>query len=151
MGNGWAGLLPGGDPFRSPAGQEILARIGETAVLRIDRLVDFDVDYGYAGAATEKKRDNLNTWEFDLASWASVLTYEPPVAAADNVKPVMFAVGELDPLAPPSGVKAVAERVGGPVEVFVLPQGVHQLMLFHTEDFIEKIRDFVARTVLTRS
>jgi alpha-beta hydrolase superfamily lysophospholipase len=148
MGSGVAGLLTPESPFRSADGQAILDLIGEKATVKIDRLVNFDVDYGYPGAEEEKRRDPLNTWEFDLASWASIQTYEPEVPAAKNTKPVMFAVGENDPLSPPERVRSAAEQVGGPVEVFVQPNGVHQLMLFHTADFVAAIREFVARTVL---
>lgn len=152
MGHAVAGLSGGAQhPFASPDGQAILALVGEKATVHIDRLIDFDVDYGYVGAAAEKRRDPWNTWEFDLSSYASLFTYQPPVSPADNTKPIMFAVGENDPLAPPAMVRSVAERVGGPVEMFVLPDGVHQLMLFHTAEFVSAIREFVARTVTPSS
>lgn len=148
MGSGVAGVGTADSPFNTPAGKAIVSLIGDYATLRIDRLVNFDVDYGYPGAAAEKHRDPLNTWEFDLSSWASLQTYQPERPLSENTKPVMFAVGENDPLSPPFKVRAAAEHVGGPVEVFMQPNGVHQLMLFHTEDFVAGIRDFVGRTVL---
>jgi alpha-beta hydrolase superfamily lysophospholipase len=135
-------------PFASPDGQAILAELGTTATFRIDRFINFDEDYGHSRATEEKRRDPLNTWEFDLASWASLLTYVPVVPPAKNTKPVMFAVGEHDPLMPPSVVRSVAEQFGGPVEIFELPGGVHQLMLFHTAEFTNAVLSFVARTVL---
>jgi pimeloyl-ACP methyl ester carboxylesterase len=149
MGFAVAGL-PGQEPhpFRSEAGQAILAQVGTTAAVKIDRLVDFDADYGYPGAGEAKRRDPLNTWEFDLASYASLYTYDPVTPPADNTKPVLFAVGENDPLSPPALVRSVADLFGGPVEVFEQPKGVHQLMLFHTADFCAAIREFVARAVL---
>lgn len=152
MGFAVAGL-PGRPPhpFASPDGQAILAQVGETATLRVDRLVDFDVDYGYTGAGEEKRRDQWNTWEFDLASYASILTYRPPVSPAANTKPILFAGGENDPLSPVDRMRAVAGSVGGPVEVFVLPGGVHQLMLFHTASFVNAITEFVRRTVIVRT
>lgn len=148
MGSSFGGVRGKNSPWRSADGQAILAMLGETATVQIDRLVNFDIDYGYAGAGAEKKRDPLNTWEFDLASWASLDLYDPPIGPEQNTKPVMFAVGENDPLSPPSRVQETADQVGGPVEVFIQPQGVHQLMLFHTADFVSAIRDFVGRTVL---
>jgi alpha-beta hydrolase superfamily lysophospholipase len=58
MGFAVAGL-PGQEPhpFRSEAGQAILAQVGTTAAVKIDRLVDFDADYGYPGAGEAKRRD----------------------------------------------------------------------------------------------
>ncbi|HET6953492.1 MAG TPA: alpha/beta hydrolase [Acidimicrobiales bacterium] len=153
MGYAFAGaqtLVPGSppSPFATDAGQEILRQWGTSCVLKLDRFIDFDADYGFAGAAAEKRRDPLNTWELDLASLASLYTYEPPVPIAGNDKPILFTVGENDTLAPPALVRAVAERIPGPVECYELPGGVHQLMLFHTAAYSAVVRDFVERTVL---
>ena len=133
MGYAFAGvgrLMDGGaSPWATDAGRAILRQLGRNAVLKLDRFIDFDVDYGYSGATAEKRLDPLNTWEIDLASWASIYTYEAPAALETNTKPVLFAVGEHDPLAPPSTVKAIADLIPGPVEFHVHPGGSHQLKI----------------------
>ncbi|MEY4175940.1 MAG: hypothetical protein RI900_3105 [Actinomycetota bacterium] len=147
---GAGALVPGRPPhpFSTEAGQQILAEYGSNAVVKIDRMVDFDVDYGYAGAAEEKRRDPLNTWEIDLGSFATIFTYAPATAWADNSKPILFTVGENDPLSPPERVRFVAQLLPCATEVYVHPEGVHQLMLFHTADYCAVVRDFVDRAVL---
>lgn len=147
---GAGALIPGRPPhpFTTEAGQQILHEFGRTAVVKIDRLVDFDIDYGFTGAAEEKRRDPLNTWEMDLASFASIFTYTPVARWSDNTKPLLFTVGELDPLSPPDRVRFVAELLPCFNEVHVHPQGVHQLMLFHTVEYCAVVRDFVERSVL---
>jgi pimeloyl-ACP methyl ester carboxylesterase len=146
---GAGALIPGrpAHPFTTEAGQQILREYGRTAVVKIDRLVDFDIDYGFAGAAEEKRRDPLNTWEMDLASFASIFTYAPASRWSDNIKPILFTVGELDPLSPPDRVRFVADHLPCPNEVYVHPQGVHQLMLFHTIEYCAVVRDFVERSL----
>jgi hypothetical protein len=37
--------------------------------------------------------------------------------------------------------------MGGPVKVYVHPQGVHQLMLFHTAEYCAVVHDFAAETL----
>lgn len=128
--------------------QALVGQLGSVAVLKIDRLVDFDVDYGFTGAGQEKHRDPLNTWEIELSAWASLYTYRPPVDAADNTKPVLFSVGDNDPIVTVDQVKAVSSAVGGPVEMHVMPGAPHQLMLFRTHDYVPIVREFVERTVL---
>lgn len=137
-------------PFSTEAGRQIIAEYGTTAVLKIDRLVDFDIDYGFVGAAREKHLDPLNTWEIDLASFASIFTYQPAKDWTANTKPIMFTVGENDPLSPPERIQMVAQFLPCPTEVYVHPQGVHQLMLFHTDDYCAVVRAFVDRAVLTQ-
>lgn len=137
----------GWDRRCTPAGQKILEQFGTSAVLKLDRYIDFDIDYGFAGATEEKRRDPLNTSELDLASFATLFTYVPPVSWQTNTKPMIFTVGENDPLAPPSMVRLVAGVVPRPVEVYEHPDGVHQLMMFHTEEYCAVVRDFVDRSV----
>ena len=147
---GAGALIPGRPPhpFASEAGQQIIREYGSTAVVKIDRLVDFDIDYGFAGAAKEKQRDPLNTWEIDLGSFASIFTYTPTAEWSSNTKPLLFTVGENDPLSPPDRIRFVAQHLPCPNEVYVHPQGVHQLMLFHTAEYCAVVREFVERAVL---
>ncbi len=121
--------------WRSPDGQRILAEVGEVARFDIRRFIDLDQDYGYKGALEQKETDPLNSWYFDLASYASLYTFDPAVSPADNTSPILFTVGENDPIATPDVVRLVAGMVGGPVEVYEHPGGVHQLMMFHTKEY----------------
>lgn len=143
-------FIPGrpAHPFTTEAGQQIVREYGTTVVLKIDRLVDFDIDYGFVGAAREKHLDPLNTWEMDLGSFASIFTYRVAKDWSANTKPILFTVGENDPLSPPERIQLVAQFLPCPTEVYVHPEGVHQLMLFHTADYCAVIRDFVDRAVL---
>lgn len=132
-------LIPADNPFRNTVYEQIEAMYGDRLRLDIDRFFDFDKDYGYVGAKEQKHADPLNTWHYDMASWASLFRYEPAVALADNTKPILFTVGELDPTFPPALAKAVAETTGGPTSLHVHPQGKHQLMLFHTAEYTDVV------------
>ena len=142
--------VPGTDaalqsPWRTPDGRRILAEVGETARFDIRRFLDLDEDYGYKGALEQKETDPLNSWYFDLASYATLYTYDPVVAPADNTSPILFMVGENDPIAAPAIVRAVAALVGGPVEVYEHSGGVHQLMMFHTREYSPIVAEWCRR------
>ena len=67
------------------------------------------------------------------------------VPPADNTSPILFTVGEHDPIASPKTVRLVAGMVGGPVEVHEHPGGVHQLMMFHTHEYSPVVADWCRR------
>ena len=129
-------------PWRSDDVAAVLNQVGRGARLDIGTIFNFDIDYGYQGAAEQKRLDPYNTWSYDLASWASFFQYTPPQPLADNTKPVLYALGENDPNATPEVIRAVADGIGGPVTVEIFPDGVHQLMLFETEAFSTVVHDF---------
>ncbi|BAN02018.1 alpha/beta hydrolase [Ilumatobacter coccineus] len=129
-------------PWRSDEVKAVLEQVGRAARLDIPTFFDFDVDYGFQGAAEQKKLDPYNTWSYDLASWASFFQYEPPQPLADNTKPVLYAAGEKDPNVTPDVIRMIADGIGGPVTVEIFPDGVHQLMLFETEAFSTLVHDF---------
>jgi len=129
-------------PWRTPDGRRILDEVGESARFDIRRFIDLDKDYGYKGALEQKETDPLNSWYFDLSSYATLYTYDPPVMPADNTKPILFTVGENDPIATPDTVRYVASMVGGPVQVHEHPGGVHQLMMFHTAEYSPVVADW---------
>ncbi|MEZ5166720.1 MAG: hypothetical protein R2695_09580 [Acidimicrobiales bacterium] len=64
------------------------------------------------------------------------------MSPADNTAPILFTVGEHDPIATPATVRLVAGMVGGPVEVYEHPGGVHQLMMFHTKEYSPVVADW---------
>lgn len=133
-------LIPADNPFRSAAYEQLLAMYGHALEFNIDRFIDFDEDYGFRGAGQQKHRDPLNTWAYDFKAMGSLMRYDPAVALADNTKPILFAVGEGDPIFTPALAKLVVDATGGPVEFHVHPGGVHQLMLFHTADYSQVVR-----------
>lgn len=133
-------LIPADNPFRSEAFDRLIAMYGPALQLNIDRFINFDEDYGYRGAGEQKHRDPLNTWTYDLSAWGSIMRYDPAIALADNTKPILFAVGENDPIFPPALARLVVDATSGPVEFHVHPGGAHQLMLFHTAEYAPVVR-----------
>ncbi len=116
-----SGAVPGspliqayGQPWRSEEVAAVLDQVGRGARLDIPTFFDFDVDYGFQGATEQKRLDPYNTWSYDLASWATLLQYEPPQPLADNSKPVLYAAGEKDPNVTPDLIRTIADSIGAP-------------------------------------
>jgi len=128
--------------WRSEDVATVLAQVGRGARLDIPTFFDFDADYGYAGATEQKRLDPYNTWSYDLASWATLFTYEPPQPIAANTKPVLYAAGEKDEGSKPDVIRTVAASIGGPVTVKIFPDGPHELLLFETEAFSKLVHKF---------
>lgn len=135
-------LIPADNAFRTEIYERIEAQFGSVLQLNIARFFDFDSDYGYIGAAEQKRSDPLNTWFYDLSSFASIFRYEPRIPLSENTKPILYAVGEKDPTFPVEMARAVVDATAGPVEFHIEPDGVHQLMLFHTESYSTLIADW---------
>lgn len=140
-------LIPPDNPFRTEAYEQLEAVWGDKFVLSIDRFFDFDTDYGYVGAAEQKKADPYNTWFYDMASWASLFRYDPAVPLAENAKPILFTVGENDPTFPPKLAQRVVDATAGPTEFYVHPEGKHQLMLFHTAEYSDVVLKWCRATM----
>ena len=143
-------FIPGGpftakirEPLKSDAFQTFLKVAGRGARIDVDLTFDLDEDYGLDGASEMKHADPWNTWSYDLASWATLFTHEPKIPVSENQKPILVACGEKDPSFPPEVMKSVADAISGPVEFYCLEEGKHQLMLFHTEAFSEKVHEWV--------
>lgn len=127
--------------WRSDEIKTMLETLGRAARLDIPTFFDFDQDYGYKGAKQQKMLDPWNTWSYDLASWASLFQYDPPVLA-ENTKPVLYTAGEKDPSFTPDIIKMAASAIGGPVEIKIFEGAGHQLMLFHTDEFSKAVHAF---------
>jgi len=143
-------LIPADNPFRSEEYERIEKVWGSRFRLDIDRYFDFDADYGYVGAKEQKKADPYNTWMYDMSSWASIMRYDPAIPLGENTQPILYAVGENDPTFPVKIAQRVVDATSGPVEFFILPDGRHQLMLFHTEQYSQVVLDW-CRKVMTQS
>ena len=144
-----SGVVPGSAAFEMAAGpwrseefKQIIAMLGRGAQLHIPTFFNFDEDYGYRGAQKQKELDPYNTWNYDLASMASIFQYTPPVLPADNTKPVLYTSGERDPNFAPEMLDAMASNIGGPVKKLLFKDAHHQLMLFETERFSEAVHEF---------
>jgi len=135
-------LIPADNPFRSEEYERIEKVWGSRFRLDIDRYFDFDADYGYVGAKEQKKADPYNTWMYDMSSWASIMRYDPAIPLGENTQPILYAVGENDPTFPVKIAQRVVDATSGPVEFFILPDGRHQLMLFHTEQYSQVVLDW---------
>lgn len=147
-------FVPGGpftaklrEPLKSEAFQTFIKLAGRGARIDVDLTFDLDEDYGLEGAGEMKHADPWNTWSYDLASWASVITYDPVVPIAENIKPILFVGGEKDPTFPPDVIKATAAAIAGPVECKIMADATHQMMIYHTEDFSEILEEFVNKYI----
>lgn len=136
-----------GTVWRSSEVQKMLKVTGRAARLDVGLLFNFDDDYGYAGAGEQKHLDPWNTWSYDLASWATLFTYEPVIPADRNIKPVLVSSGEKDPSFPPKVMKSVADAISGPVEFYCMEDATHQLMLFHTQAYSPVVHDWALRQI----
>ncbi|BBB27110.1 alpha/beta hydrolase [Amphritea japonica] len=140
-------MLKMGEYWQSEDVRKMAAHLGRAARLDIGIFFNFDEDYGYDGAYAQKQLDPWNTWSYDLGSWGSVFHYKPEITADQNEKPVLVASGEKDPTFPPEVMKSVADHIAGPVELYCLKEGSHQLMLFHTKEFSDKVHEWVGLQV----
>jgi len=136
-----------GEPWRDPGTLAAIEQIGRAARLDCSILFNFDEDYGYAGAGEQKRGDPWNTWSYDLASWASLFSYEPRVPVKKNEKPILIGAGTKDPTFPPPVMQALADAIAGPVELQFFEDAGHQLMLFETAAFSDAVHDFVLRQI----
>jgi alpha-beta hydrolase superfamily lysophospholipase len=141
------GGIPSDHPLRAPEIGRLIRIYGRALRLDIGRFINFDEDYGYNGAAEQKRLDPYNTWSYDLAAWRSILTFDPVIPADKNVKPILYAVGDQDALNSPQRIRECAASIAGPVRVEVLKDAKHQLMLFETARFSNLIEDW-ARSLL---
>ncbi len=146
--------IPGGPMFsrvkplwESEGVQGLIGVYGRALRLDCDILFDFDEDYGFKGAGEQKKMDPWNTWTYDMASWGSLFTYDPKIPADKNEKPILLAGGSEDPTFSPKILQLVADAIGGPIEYQNVDGASHQLMLFHTEDFSNRVQAWVEKTL----
>lgn len=142
-----APTIPKANPFRSTAFEQIDRLYGDQLLLSLDRFIDFDEDYGYKGAAEQKKADPLNTWFYELRAFASFFRYDPAVPLEHNTRPILYTVGERDTTFGPELARTVADATAGPVELHIHPNGMHQLMLSHTEAYSSVVLEWCRRQV----
>lgn len=130
------------EAWRSEPVQELLTQFGRALRLDLPLFFDFDEDYGFKGAYEAKKQDPLNTWSYDLASWASILNYVPPIPLSENTKPVLYTAGSKDPNTPEGALELIVAEIAGPVTLKIFEDATHQLMLFNTEEYSDCVHTF---------
>src|SRR5690606_16206837 len=97
--------------------------------LRFDimRAIDFEKDYGFAGAADQRRFDSLNLESYDFASLVSMIAYDPVVPPEQNEKPILYTYGADDQMTPVAEVERAARSIAGPVRYELIAGGKHQL------------------------
>lgn len=138
--------------MRSPLTGRLARAVGDGVRVPLRRFVDFKAAYQEAPDLLPKKlADPLNVWSYGFASYHSVFNYRPEKPAAANTKPVLITCGENDEIVDPDHVRACFRRVGGPKDLFVMPGGGHQLMLFETEPYSRVVDSWIRERVLGRA
>ncbi len=136
--------MPKDHPYRAPDVAKVAKLLGRTLRFDIMRAIDFEKDYGFPGAADQRRFDALNLDSYDFASLVSMFAYDPVVPPEQNTKPILYAYGADDEMTPVAAVEQCAKGISGPVRFEVIPGGKHQLMLFNTEVFSDLVEEWIA-------
>jgi alpha-beta hydrolase superfamily lysophospholipase/2-polyprenyl-3-methyl-5-hydroxy-6-metoxy-1,4-benzoquinol methylase len=137
---------------RSEAVDRLARRLGDRIRVPLRRVIDFKAAYQEdPDLLPQKLTDPLNVWSYGFKSYHSVFNYKPGEPSAANTKPVLLACGEKDEIVHPDHVRACFERIGGPKDLFVMPGGGHQLMLFETDLYSRVVDSWIRERVLGRA
>jgi alpha-beta hydrolase superfamily lysophospholipase/2-polyprenyl-3-methyl-5-hydroxy-6-metoxy-1,4-benzoquinol methylase len=137
---------------RSEAVDRLARRLGDRIRVPLRRVIDFKAAYQEdPDLLPEKLTDPLNVWSYGFKSYHSIFNYRPGEPSAANTKPVLLACGEKDEIVDPDHVRACFERIGGPKDLFVMPGGGHQLMLFETDLYSRVVDSWIRERVLGRA
>ena len=138
--------------MRSPMIDRLARGLGDRVRVPLRRAIDFKAAYQEdPGLLPEKLIDPLNVWSYGFKSYHSVFNYKPDEPAAANTKPVLVACGENDEVVDPGHARACYERIGGPKDLFVMPGGGHQLMIFETDLYSRVLDSWIRERVLGRA
>lgn len=139
--------------FRSSEGRRRAAGVGDDERIDLAATIDWNKNYSAndSNVLAKKQQDPLRAWSYGFASLASYYTYEPPVPASANQKPVLVTVGENDPMVPVDYVRRCYDTIGGPKQLAVIPGGSHQLMLYHTETYLNLVDGWIREQVAATS
>jgi 2-polyprenyl-3-methyl-5-hydroxy-6-metoxy-1,4-benzoquinol methylase len=138
--------------MRSEAMDRLARGLGDRVRVPLRRVIDFKAAYQEdPDLLPEKLTDPLNVWSYGFKSYHSVFNYTPREPSAANTKPVLVACGENDEVVDPDHVRACFERIGGPKDLFVMPGGGHQLMLFETDLYSRVVDSWIRERVLGRA
>ncbi|HEY1841435.1 MAG TPA: alpha/beta fold hydrolase [Mycobacterium sp.] len=135
--------------MRSTVMTRVARALGDRVRVPLRRFIDFKAAYQEdPDLLPEKLADPLYVWSYGFKSYHSVFNYRPTQPAAANAKPVLIACGENDEIVGSNHVRACFERIGGPKDLFVMPGGGHQLMLFETEVYSRVVDSWIRERVL---
>jgi alpha-beta hydrolase superfamily lysophospholipase/2-polyprenyl-3-methyl-5-hydroxy-6-metoxy-1,4-benzoquinol methylase len=135
--------------MRSPMMDRLARGLGDRVRVPLRRVIDFKAAYQEdPGLLPEKLIDPLNVWSYGFKSYHSVFNYKPLEPCAANTKPVLVACGENDEVVDPDHARACFERIGGPKDLFVMPGGGHQLMIFETDLYSRVLDSWIRERVL---
>jgi alpha-beta hydrolase superfamily lysophospholipase/2-polyprenyl-3-methyl-5-hydroxy-6-metoxy-1,4-benzoquinol methylase len=138
--------------MRSPMMDRLARGIGDRVRVPLRRVIDFKAAYQEdPGLLPEKLIDPLNVWSYGFKSYHSVFNYKPREPCAANTKPVLVACGENDEVVDPGHARACFERIGGPKDLFVMPGGGHQLMIFEADLYSRVLDSWIRERVLGRA
>lgn len=135
--------------FQSPEARAIAEREGDARRIDLTTTLDWNKNYAAneANILQKKQQDPLRAWSYGYPALVSYYNYSPPIPAAENKKPVLITVGENDPLVSTDYVRKCFDAIGGPKALAIVPDGTHQLMLYHTDIYVPLVDDWVRSTI----
>ncbi|CAM4015983.1 alpha/beta fold hydrolase [Smaragdicoccus niigatensis] len=135
--------------MQSPLVNRLIDAVGDRVHVPLRRVIDFGAAYQEDPDLLGKKlADPFYVWSYGLKSYQSVFTYKPTIPAKSNTTPVLVTCGGNDEILDPAHIRECFERIGGPKDLFVLPGGGHQLMIFETEVYSKVINSWIQERAL---
>ena len=123
--------------------------VGDSERIDLADAIDWNKNYSSDenDILAKKKADKLRAWSYGVASMASYWNYEPLIAAAENSKPVLLTYGDADPFTSPGYMEACFKAIGGPKALEAVKGGSHQLMLYHTDLYVDMVDKWIREQV----
>lgn len=133
--------------FVGPDATRIATGEGDERRIDLRTAIDWDNDYAREDSNVLEKKlaDPLRTWSYGFASLHSYWAYQPPIAPSENRKPVLVSAGAEDPLMPSTYIEDCFAEIGGPKELYLMPDAGHQLMTYYTGDYVEVVDGWIKR------
>lgn len=124
--------------FSNPGVQALLdTPAGKNAWLDLSAMMDLVSNYGDPDYVAKVEAHPLHTSKILLKSWAAIFQYEAPYPLTENEKPFLYIHASRDPMLYEGAPEAMWEGIGGPKQRHVVESDKHQVMLFHTDEFVE--------------
>jgi len=124
-------------------------KAGDTERIDLSTAIDWNKNYGSndSDILGKKRQDNLRTWSYGVASLASYWNYQPEKPESENEKPVLLTYGDEDPFISSNYMERCYAAIGGPKSMSVVKGGSHQLMLYHTEEYIDVVDKWILQQI----
>lgn len=135
--------------FQDENVRKLAEAVGDSERIDLSTAVDWNKNYASndPNILAKKQEDDLRVWSYGIASITSYGTYQAPRPAAENTKPVLLSYGSEDPFTNARYMEACFDAIGGPKELVVVEGGSHQLMLYHTDEYIEIVDSWIRSQV----